>query len=553
MSDTQDRPSRHILGLPLIAVAAVALVAIAAAAFFTLSSLIGSDDDEAQVYTEAIAGAPSRVNPLYAYLNETDRDIASLVFSGITRLGQNGEVLPDLAETWEIDDNTVTFHLREGVTWHTGVPFTSADVLFTFSLLADPEFQGDPDQGPLWRQITCNAPNDLTVICRLPQPFAPFLSFTTIGIVPKHILEGVEAAALIENPFNLAPIGTGPFRLNQIDTRRAVLHAFDDYFLGPPTLPEIQIHFYANTSTAAAAVLRGDADGVMMDSRAAQLDFSALTSEDRLRDYSANRSAYTILYLNNREPPMNEKEVRAAVALAVDLDAITGDILGGRAVRSASPIVPGTWAFNPDVDVPGRNLGDARKLLDEAGWELADDAEVRTRNDTELRISIMTDQDLIRGAVAEVLASQLAEIGIAVTVVREQSTELIRDFLRPRQYQAAIFSWDPGGDPDPYPAWHSSQITATGLNIAAYSNSDADKLMEDARRTFDLDGRQRLYFLFQQQFQDDTPSVVLYYPVFTYFVSEDIDGIELGTLFSPSSRFANVHEWTFNEVPAIGG
>ena len=137
--------------------------------------------------------------------------------------------------------------------------------------------------------------------------------------------------------------------------------------------------------------------------------------------------------------------------------------------------------------------------------------------------------------------------------MREQSTELIRDFLIPRQYQAAIFSHDPGGDPDPYPAWHSSQISATGRNLAAYSSNDADKLMEDARTTFDLDERQRLYFLFQQQFQDDTPSVVLYYPVFTYFVSEEIDGLELGTLFSPSSRFANVHEWSFSGAPAIGG
>jgi peptide/nickel transport system substrate-binding protein len=553
MSDNQDYPSRHVLGLPLIGIAAVAAVAITAAAFFALTPLIGSDNEETLVYAEATAGAPSRVNPLYAYLNETDRDITSLVFSGLTRLGGDGEVLPDLAETWEINENAVTFHLREGVEWHTGVPFTSADVLFTFRLLADPEFQGDPDQGPLWRQISCNTPNELTVICRLPQPFAPFLAFTTIGIVPKHILEGVAAADLIDNPFNLAPIGTGPYRLTQIDSQRTVLQAFESYHLGSPALPEIQIQFYANSSTAAAAVLRGDADGLMIDSRAAQLDYSALSSKDGLRDYTANRSTYTVLYLNNREPPLNEVEIRKAIALAIDLDAITGDILGGRAVRAASPIVPGTWAFNPDVDPPGRDLGDARDLLDDAGWELSDGADVRARNDTELRISIMTDQDPVRGAVAEALADQLAEIGIAVTVVREQSTELIRDFLLPREYQAAIFSWDPGGDPDPYPAWHSSQITATGRNIAAYSNNDADKLMEDGRRTFDLDERQRLYFLFQQTFQADSPSIVLYYPVFTYFVSEKVRGIELGTLFTPASRFANVHEWTLNDSPTIGG
>ena len=340
MSETPDPPSRHVLGLPLIAVAAVAAVAIAAALFFVASSLFNSDDDNQQVYVEAIAGAPSRVNPLYAYLNDTDRDIASLVFSGLTRLGKDGEVLPDLAETWEISDNAVSFNLREGVTWHTGVPFTSADVLFTFGLLADPEFQGDPDQGPLWRQISCNAPNDLTVICRLPQPFAPFLSFATIGIVPKHILEGVDAAELIENPFNLAPIGTGPFRLLQIDNQRTLLRAFEDYHFGAPALPEIQIRFYPDASTAAAGIIRGDADGLMLDSRAPQLDFAALTSEDRLRDYTANRSAYTVLYLNNREPPLNEIEVRQAIARTVDLDAINSERIQGTLARVLSPRRP---------------------------------------------------------------------------------------------------------------------------------------------------------------------------------------------------------------------
>jgi peptide/nickel transport system substrate-binding protein len=553
MSESPDPPSRHVLGLPLIAVAAVAAVAIAVAIFFIVSSLTSSGADEQQVYVEAIAGAPSRVNPLYAYLNDTDRDISSLVFSGLTRLGKDGEVLPDLAETWDIDDNAVSFNLREGVTWHTGVPFTSADVLFTFGLLADPAFQGDPDQGPLWRQISCNAPNDLTVTCRLPQPFAPFLSFATIGIVPKHILEGVSAEDLYENPFNLAPIGTGPFRLVQIDDQRAVLRAFEDYHLEVPSLPVIQMKFYPDTSTAAAGIIRGDADGLMLDSRASQLDFAALTEEDRLRDYTANRSAYTALYLNNREAPLNEIEVRQAIALTVDLDEINSDILGGRVVRADTPIVPGTWAFNPDVSSPGRDTGEARDLLDKAGWELADDSEVRARNDTELRISIMTDQDPIRGAVAEAITVQLTQIGIAATVVRETSTALIGDFLLPRQYQAAIFSWDPGGDPDPYPAWHSSQITATGRNIAAYSSNDADKVMEDARRTIDLDERQRLYFLFQDQFLEDTPSVVLFYPIFTYFVSEDISGVELGTLFTSASRFSNVHEWTVSDAPDIPG
>lgn len=553
MNRRQEPPSRHVLGLPIIGIAAAAAVGVVVISFFVISPLLSSGDDKATTYVEAIAGAPSKVNPLYAYLNDTDGDISSLVFSGLTRIGPNGDILPGLAESWEIEGTAVTFHLREGITWHTGVAFTSADVLFTYDLLADPQFMGDPDQGPLWRQISCNAPNDLTVICRLPQPFAPFLAYASIGIVPKHILEGADAAGLIDNPFNLAPIGTGPYRLLQINSRHAVLQAFDNYYEGPPSIPEIELRFYPDTSTAAASVIRGETDGLMLDSRTAQPDLDAIASEDGMHAYTANRSAYTALYLNNREAPLNQVEVRQAIALAIDLDEIEDGILGGRADQAATPIVPGTWAYDANVQPRDQDQDEARLLLTVSGWELEEGAEVRSRNDSELRISVMTDQDPIRGAVAELIASQLAEVGIAATVVREQSSNLVRDFLIPRQYQAAVFSWDPGPDPDPYPAWHSSQITATGRNIAAYSNNLADGLMEDARRSNDLDERQRLYFAFQQQFQEDTPSVILFYPVYTYFVREEVDGIDLGVLFTPSSRFSNVHDWSLHQSAGIRG
>jgi len=133
----------------------------------------------------------------------------------------------------------------------------------------------------------------------------------------------------------------------------------------------------------------------------------------------------------------------------------------------------------------------------------------------------------------------------------QESTDLIRNFLIPRQYQAAVFGWDPGPDPDPYPAWHSSQASDSGRNLAAYVNAKADKLLEDARRTRDTEERQRLYYNFQDIFHDDVPSLLLYHPVYTYFVSEEIRKIELGILFTSSSRFSGVHEWLVEAASGI--
>lgn len=535
-------------GWPLLAVLGGGVALIIAAWLALSGPLAGSSGQRSRPYIEAIVGEPSRASPLFAYLNDADRDIVSLVFSGLTRLGPDGEVLPDLADSWEISDDSasITFHLRPGVTWHTGVPFTSADVVFTYGLLADPKLGGNPDEAPLWRQVSCKAPDDLTVTCRLPEPYSPFLSYTTAGIVPKHILEGEDVAALRDSSFNHAPIGTGPYRVAQFDNSEVVLKANPKYHLGQPGIPEIRLHFYPDYASATAAVVRRKADGIMVEPGISQTDFDTLANAPGLKAYSANRTASTILYLNNSAPPLNEEPVREAIARAINIDGIIGDLLGGRATRASSPIAPGTWAYNPDAKPIQQSSGKARQLLDEAGWTMPEGKDVREKNGKELRISLMTDQNPQRGALAEEIARQLASVGIGATVVRQDSTSLVRDYLIPRQYQAAIFGWDPGPDPDPYPAWHSSQASGNGRNLAGFGDEQTDAILEKARRTWDLDERQRLYYSFQSLFQQDVPSIPLYYPVYTYFVSDEVKGIQLGTLFGVSSRFRNVYQWSFS-------
>jgi peptide/nickel transport system substrate-binding protein len=540
-------------GWPLLLVLAVGVIVVAGAWFALSGSFAGDEATGGNRYVEAVVGAPSRVNPLFAHLNDADRDLTTLVFSGLTRLGPDGTVLPDLAETWEVseDGRVVTFHLRRGVVWHNDSPFTAADVVFTYSLLADPGLEGDPDQAPLWRRVTCSAPDDFTVSCELPEAFAPFAAYATTGILPRHLLEGTDAATIATSAFNTQPIGTGPYRLVEMDGRRALLAASPKYYLGSAALTEIELLFYPDVPTAAAAIVNGEAQGILLDSTATGDDFDTVASIDGLKSYDANRTAYTVLYLNNSQAPFNDLLVRRAIAETVDTEYIIDSILDGRAVTANSPIVSGTWAHNPELEGHERDPDRARDLLETAGWALAGDADVRTRNGVELRLTLLTDQDPLRALISEAVGEQLAEVGFGVTLAREESTDLIRNFLIPRQYQAALFGWDPGPDPDPYPAWHSSQASDSGRNLAAYVNDDADKLMEDARRARDMAERQNLYYDFQDIFQQDIPSVLLYHPRNTYFVTEQIQGIELGTLFSSSSRFRNINEWLFEKSSDI--
>ena len=544
-------------GWPLLIVPLAGILALGAA-FLTLANpLTGSDDDEPSRYIEAIVGAPTRVNPLFAHLNDVDRDVASLVFSGLTRLGPDGEILPDLAQSWAVshDGRTVTFYLRPDITWHEGPaasPFTSADVLFTYGLLADPNLQGDPDQLDLWRQVGCEAQDELTVRCELPQPFAPFLSFTTVGILPQHILGEVDATSLFDQPFNQAPVGTGPFQLFEMDQTRALLTANATYHLGRPQLDEIELRFYTDTSTAAAALADGDVHALFLDPSdpsTDQTDFDTLAASADIQAYAANRTAHTVLYLNNAKSPFDNPLVRNAIARAIDVDAIVGRLPHGSSVPAYSPIVPGTWAFNPDIEPYPYDTIAAGALLDEAGWLLPEDGAVRERDGVKLRISLVTDRE----SLAQEIASQMAVVGIAATVVIQDTADLVRDSLIPRRYQAAIFGWDQGPDPDPYPAWHSSQTGRDGRNLAAYVSARADKLLEVARLTSDIERRRELYYAFQEIFHTDVPSLPLYYTADTYFVSDQVKDLKLGTLFYSSSRFNNIHEWSLDKAGDSGG
>jgi peptide/nickel transport system substrate-binding protein len=384
----------------------------------------------------------------------------------------------------------------------------------------------------------------LTVRCRLPVPFAPFLSFATIGILPKGELADVDVGALFDHPFNRAPIGSGPFRLVGLDETRAVLERNPSYYLGASHIREVVFRFYPDEHAALTALHRQEILGLLVSPRAGGDDVDVLTGEGDLRLYSANGTAYTVLYLNDDSPLFGDRRLRKAVALAIDRGAIVSGFLAGRALRADSPVPPGTWATDPTVEALPHDPTKARQLLEEAGWRQQGAALVRRRAGAELRFPLLTDTDPLRVAIAEEIARQLMEVGIRATVTPLGASELIRDSLLPADYEAAIFGWDPGNDPDPYSAWHSSQTVAPGRNLANYASAEADAILEEARTTTDLNERQALYYRFQRLFLADVPSVPLYYPIHNYFVDKSVRGVALGTFFDTAVRFNNVREWT---------
>lgn len=499
-------------------------------------------------YVEGIAGLPHAINPLLVAYNEADRDVASLVFSGLTRLNSRGEVEADLALKWEIslDGLTYVFHLRPGVHWHDGVPLTADDVLFTVRMLQDPDSPVPPDLRNLWNTVQVIKEDDLTVRFVLSEPLASFLDYTTVGLLPAHLLENVPAAELSSHDFNLHPVGTGPFQVEAVELEGEIpsvlLRAAPSYYGPRPYLEQVRFRFYPSDHSAFRAYRSGEVEGV------AQVPTEILPmarAEENLNLYSAPIAREVLIFLNlNRKdelPFFQEKEVRQALLYALDRQALVDQVLQGQALVAHSPILAGTWAYYEGVRRYAYDPARAAALLDQAGWVLAPGSPVRTKGEQRLSFNLLVSTDPLQTAVAQEIARQWRQAGVEVSVTAVGPLE-VQQALERRDYQAALAELALPGHPDPYPFWHQTQI-AGGQNYAGLDHRRISEVLETARITVDPNRQAAFYREFQELFAEEVPAILLYQPIYTYGVDRKIQGVQIGPLMYPSDRLNTISSW----------
>ncbi len=221
------------------------------------------------IYTEALIGDFMRLNPFLDIYNSTDRDVDQLIFSSLIRFDSRGLPQADLAESWGVSkDGTVyNFSLRSDVYWHDGEVFDSSDVVYSVELLKSDHPLIPEDLKRFWADVEIVALTENKLQFLLPEPFAPFLDYLSFGILPEHLLSGLDLEALIDHSFNLAPVGTGPFRFQRLLVENnkivgVVLEAFDAYYLERPYLDEIIFRYYSTPENAFTAYKNGDVEGI---------------------------------------------------------------------------------------------------------------------------------------------------------------------------------------------------------------------------------------------------------------------------------------------------
>jgi peptide/nickel transport system substrate-binding protein len=497
-------------------------------------------------YTEGLVGSIKTINPILPD-NSSSADAVRVIFNGLTRFDTNGQLQPGLATDWQVsaDGKTYTFHLRKGVKWHDGVPFTSQDVLFTIAAIQNPDTRSP--LAPNWQGVRADAPNDNTVVITLPKPYTPFINSTSVGIIPRHLLENTEPSMMRVATFNQHPVGTGPFKVDSFDSEAGELKmsANPDYYAGKPYLSELAFQTYATADAAYQAYTRRQVMGVSR-LRSNQVDEASHTGT--LKVYQSGVPDQVGVFFHTTSGIGADKSVRLALAQATDRHQIIDHNLGNLANALAGPITATGLNLSGAPHQPGYDLAAARNTLQSAGW-LPNRDGIRVKDGKLLEIKLVTQSDTAYSDIAKTLSEQWKKAGVKVDVSTVDASTLQQSYLRTRKYDAILYGINTGADPDVYTYWHSSQAIDPGLNLASYSSATADKALEAGRTLQDPETRAAKYKAFITAWVNDDPAIMLYSPTYLYGVDKDVHGINIRRLITPADRFDDVQKWSVRVKP----
>ncbi len=562
-------------------------------------------------FIEGIIGQPRFINPVYAN-SDADRNLVQLIFSGLMKYDENLNIVPDLAESYEIEQEgrVYKFYLKENLVWQDKTPLTADDIVFTIRTIQNPDFKS-PLQAN-WVGVEVEKINELEIKFTLKKSYGAFIENCILGILPKHIWQKVSSENFAFEPFNLEPIGSGPYKLKKIkqngsnQIKYLILIQNPLYHAKKPYISKIEFLFFANEEELIKAARKRKIKGLSLT--------SSTDLGKKWQNYSLLLPRYFAVFFNQENSSvLAEKGVRLALNYGTNKKEISQKIVD-------SPILPGIYGFEPSLQYEF-DIERAKSILEEAGFKDEDGNGLREKIITKepafkfksnlakgsegkevtelqkclegevtgyfgskteqlviefqekyigettgtlgpktraklneicfeepdevlaLKFSLVTVNQPKMVENAELLKKQWRALGAEVEIETYSLFQLEQDFIKPRNYESLLFGEVLGAIPDPFPFWHSSQKKDPGLNLALYENSEADKLLEENRKTSDMEIRAEKLVLFENVLIEDVPCVFLYSPDFIYTVSKEIKGIEIKKITDPSKRFVGIENW----------
>lgn len=515
-------------------------------------------------FREGLVGTVRRLNPLYAGSNPVDKDITSLIFEGLTRINAYGEPEPALALNWVVSSDGLEYvvRLRDDILWQDGVPFTAADVAYTMSLLRAPDFSGQPELGAFWRTVETEQLGEHLIRFRLTQPLGSFPDKMRIGILPYHALQGTTAAQLPTHPFNLSPIGTGPYQLealrtdgdgiSEVDLRAAPVYRQRPEGQNGYAIDRMRFRLYPSFEAASQALRGGEIDGLAAYNRDNRASLLGTADSAGFNVHTSLESTLGVIIFNWQRDStrfFREQRVRLALETGVNRSSVIERWLLNTAVQADSPLFPGSWAFAADLPWAPYDPVTARALLETANLRTGntDSEAAEEPSPYLLTFSVLAPDDRALVSMVSEIATQWSQLNLNVTV-DAQAPDIYQARLESGDFDSALVELSLGdsADPDVYTFWHQGQYP-DGDNYGGVDDRRISEALERARQEPSGINRDIYYQKFQKDFVDRAIALPLYYPLFTYITAADVDGVQLGFIGSPSDRFQTLKNWDIRQ------
>ncbi len=497
--------------------------------------------------------APNSFNPLLT-TEAVETTLDHLVFDGLLDADADGNLQPRLASVVPTQQNggiskdglTVTYHLRHGVKWQDGAPFTSADVRFSFDQVMNP--RNDVGARVGFDDVSrVDTPDAYTVVFHLKHPYAPFVSTMFSSnvspelVVPEHLLRG--RADLNSASFNAAPIGTGPFRM--VDWRRGdriVFEANPHYFLGRPKISKIVVYLIPDENTAIDELRTREIDWFY---NASEASYAQLKTISTIKTIVSTQNGYRGMLINTQSPPLTDVRVRRAIAYAIDKDRFVRKVTYGAAGPATEDLPSFMWAYDPHVPTYDYDPAKARALLAAAGWKPGRYG-VLQKNGASLRLRLVLRQ----GAVADneisvIIQSELRHVGIAASIKTYPGSMLFLNgpsgVLAGGHYDLDLSGYDSGVDPDDSAQFECASRPPNGFNWSRYCNPEMDAAQKVALGSYDLHVRKRAYSTIETLLARDVPQIFFYWAPEIDAVSPNLKHFRPGR-FNPDW---NAYQWSW--------
>lgn len=508
-------------------------------------------------FVEGIVNEPRHINPLLSQANDADRDLVSLIYSGLLEYNGEGKIMPDLAQSYEIssDGLNYTVYLKDNAFWHDGRKVVADDIVFTVRTAQNSDY-GSPLRIN-WQGVEVEKINDFAVMFKLQNKYAQFLNNLTVKILPKHIWQDIKPINFALSEFNLKPIGSGPYKFDRLKKDKDgriqsyQLSANKNFYGDPvsrgslsknsgrPFINEIEIKFYGSEDEAISAYNKNEVEGLGFVSPD---NLKKIKFKQRLNLRELRLPRYFAVFFNqNKSGILSDKNVRLALGHATDKETLLNTILNGKGVAVHSPMIGGVLDIPNNVRKYESDIELAKKALETAGWIRGENG-IWAKKDQKLALKITTSTSPELTEAVKIIKEQWGTLGVEVTIEALPAPEL-QQAIKDRNYEALLFGAVLNIDPDPFSLWHSSQKKDPGLNLSLYDNKAADTLLEEARQTLNPLERAKKYDDFQKLVIEDVPAIFLYNPLFIHGQAKKIKGSNGKLISLPSDRFINIENW----------